>query len=64
MEHPPHLDWPFFEDRHRVLAAQLDMWATKHVPVPRPRDVDAQCRLLVRSLGAAGWLRHGNIAAT
>jgi acyl-CoA dehydrogenase len=58
MEHPPHLDWPFFDERHRVLAAQLDMWATKHVPVPRPRDVDSQCRLLVRSLGAAGWLRH------
>ena len=58
MEHPPHLDWPFFEERHRVLGAQLEMWADKHVPVPRPRDVDSQCRLLVRSLGAAGWLRH------
>jgi alkylation response protein AidB-like acyl-CoA dehydrogenase len=58
MEHPSHLDWPFFEERHRVLAAQLETWATKHVPVPRPRDVDSQCRLLVRSLGAAGWLRN------
>ncbi len=58
MEHPPHLDWPFFEERHRMLGAQLEMWATKHVPVPHPRDVDSQCRLLVRSLGAAGWLRH------
>ena len=58
MEHPPHLDWPFFEDKHRLLAAQLAMWADKHVPVPRPRDVDSQCRQLVHSLGAAGWLRH------
>ena len=58
MEHPPHLNWPFFEDRHRLLGAQLEMWATKHVPVPHPRDVDSQCRQLVRSLGAAGWLRH------
>jgi len=58
MEHPAHLNWPFFEERHRVLGAQLETWATKHVPVPRPRDVDSQCRLLVRSLGAAGWLRH------
>ena len=58
MEYPSHLDWPFFDERHRVLAAQLETWATKHVPVPRPRDVDSQCRLLVRSLGAAGWLRH------
>ena len=46
MEHPSHLDWPFFEERHRVLAAQLETWATKHVPVPRPRDVDSQCRTL------------------
>jgi acyl-CoA dehydrogenase len=58
MEHPPHLAWPFFEDKHRLFAAQLDTWAAKHVPQPRPRDVDSQCRLLVRSLGAAGWLRH------
>ena len=58
MEYPSHLAWPFFDERHRVLAAQLETWATKHVPVPRPRDVDSQCRLLVRSLGAAGWLRH------
>jgi alkylation response protein AidB-like acyl-CoA dehydrogenase len=58
MEYPSHLGWPFFDERHRVLAAQLETWATKHVPVPRPRDIDSQCRLLVRSLGAAGWLRH------
>jgi len=58
MDYPPHLDWPFFDERHRVLAAQLETWATKHVPVPHPRDVDSQCRMLVRSLGAAGWLRH------
>jgi len=58
MEHPPHLEWPFFEDRHRLLAAQLETWADKHVPVPRHRDVDSQCRQLVHSLGAAGWLRH------
>ena len=58
MEHPAHLDWPFFEEKHRVLGAQLETWAAKHVPVPHPHDVDSQCRLLVRSLGAAGWLRH------
>jgi len=58
MEHPSHLDWPFFEERHRLLGAQLEMWATQHVPVPLPRDVDTQCRLLVRTLGGAGWLRH------
>jgi len=53
-----YLDWPFFEDKHRALARELDAWATQHVPHDHGPDVDAQCRALVRSLGAAGWLRH------
>ena len=53
-----YLDWPFFEDRHRTLARELDAWATQHVPHHHGSDVDAECRALVRSLGAAGWLKH------
>ncbi|MEO5734441.1 MAG: acyl-CoA dehydrogenase family protein [Rubrivivax sp.] len=53
-----HLDWPFFENRHRVLAAELDAWATQHVAQAHGDDVDAECRALVRSLGRGGWLRH------
>ena len=52
------LGWPFFEDRHRELASDLDAWARRHVPAHHDGDVDAQCRALVRSLGAAGWLNH------
>src|SRR5258707_1237143 len=26
-----HLDWPFFEARHRGLAAKLDAWAAQHL---------------------------------
>ncbi len=52
------LGWPFFEDRHRQLARDLDAWAREHVPQPHYRDIDAQCRALVRSLGDAGWLQH------
>jgi acyl-CoA dehydrogenase len=52
------LDWPFFEDSHRALARELDAWATEHIPHEHGSDVDAECRALVRSLGAAGWLRH------
>ena len=55
---PTFLDWPFFEDRHRELARSLDTWATQNVPHAHGRDVDAECRALVRWLGAAGWLRH------
>ena len=52
------LDWPFFEERHRVLARELDAWAAREVRGLPHGDVDAQCRALVRSLGQAGWLRH------
>ena len=53
-----YLDWPFFEERHRRLARELDAWATEHVPQQHGADIDAQCRSLVRALGDDGWLRH------
>lgn len=53
-----YLDWPFFEERHRVLAAELEAWAPQHIPRKEGADVDTQCRALVRALGAGGWLRH------
>jgi len=52
------LQWPFFEDRHRRLADELDRWARRHVRDRHGSEVDAECRALVRELGAAGWLRH------
>ncbi|MEC7258706.1 MAG: acyl-CoA dehydrogenase family protein [Pseudomonadota bacterium] len=51
------LDWPFFEDRHRALAAELEAWAADALPVDHG-DVDAACRGLVAALGKAGFLRH------
>ena len=53
-----YLDWPFFEERHRRLARELDAWAKDHVSQHHGADVDAQCRSLVRALGADGWLKH------
>ncbi|HSN31331.1 MAG TPA: acyl-CoA dehydrogenase family protein [Ideonella sp.] len=53
-----YLDWPFFDDRHRVLARTLDAWAAQHVGHEHAGDVDARCRALVAALGDAGWLRH------
>jgi len=53
------LDWPFFEDRHRVLAAELDAWAGATLPaLVDHHDVDGSCRRLVAALGRDGWLRH------
>lgn len=53
-----YLDWPFFEDRHRQLARELDAWATANVSQAHSRDVDAECKALVRALGQGGWLKH------
>jgi acyl-CoA dehydrogenase len=51
------LSWPFFEDRHRDLAARLEDWCAANLPVDHS-DVDAACRGLVRALGREGWLEH------
>ncbi len=50
------LQWPFFEDRHRELAAALDTWCADNLSVDHS-DIDAACRKLVADLGAAGWLQ-------
>ena len=58
---PDHLDWPFFEPRHRAFATELDAWAGASLGHAHGSDraaVDAACRSLVRSLGAGGWLAH------
>jgi acyl-CoA dehydrogenase len=52
------LDWPFFEERHRTLAADLEAWCAAELSDEEPDDVDAACRSLVVRLGAGGWLRH------
>lgn len=59
MQHFDHLDWPFFEPRHREFARALDGWAAEALAVvPHDGDVDAVCRRLVRALGDGGWLRQ------
>ena len=52
-----HLEWPFFEDRHRALASKLEQWCKANVSDAHGADIDAECRTLVRSLGEAGFLR-------
>ncbi|WP_448663920.1 acyl-CoA dehydrogenase family protein [Sphingomonas sp. CJ20] len=52
------LDWPFLDDGHRRLADTLDAWCAANLTHAHGADLDAECRALVRSLGAAGWLRY------
>lgn len=56
------LDWPFFTDRHRELAAGVSAWAAAHfaqrATAEDRESVDAACRRLVRDLGQAGWTRY------
>ncbi|WP_417810811.1 acyl-CoA dehydrogenase family protein [Thalassospira alkalitolerans] len=56
-----YLDWPFFEDRHRELAANLDVWAAANLEGIDHHDVDAACRDLVSRLNEGGWLKHAAI---
>ena len=48
------LEWPFFEERHRRLARELEAFAIPE----ESSSVDSTCRTLVRRLGEAGLLRH------
>ncbi|HSJ96106.1 MAG TPA: acyl-CoA dehydrogenase family protein [Myxococcota bacterium] len=55
-----YLAWPFFDERHRALARDVERFAADalsdvHEDAP---DVDATCRMLVARLAEAGLLRH------
>ena len=54
------LDWPFFDDTHRKLAAELDSWAAEQIAplVEDEPDADRVTIECVRRLGQGGWLRY------
>jgi len=63
MTEDKHLDWPFFDDEQRRLAARVDDWiavneATLAMHPDGDDAVDAHCRDLVRRLGEAGLLEN------
>ncbi len=52
------LEWPFFEPRHKALAAELDRWAHDNLGSVDHGNVDDACRQIVGRLGRDGWLMH------
>ena len=55
-----YLDWPFFDDKHRVLAESVELWAAAHVDqiIETSDGLDDTCVNLVRKLGDAGICRQ------
>src|SRR4051794_28465704 len=51
------LSWPFFEERHRELAARLEAWCDEWIHDAHLSDPDAACRALVKEYGRAGFLK-------
>jgi len=54
------LNWPFFEDKHRVLALELENWAKSELTEysSAPANVDLACQELVLKLADGGWLDY------
>lgn len=51
------LQWPFFDETHRVLADRVDEWARTELADIDHSNVDETCKALVKALGDAGWLK-------
>lgn len=51
------LAWPFFEERHRALAVELEAWCEATIHDADAADPDEACRSLVQELGRAGFLK-------
>lgn len=54
------LNWPFFEDRHRRLAAQLESWVNANLSdfKQNHNDIDELCGQLLEKLAGDGWLGY------
>src|SRR5437868_60917 len=53
------LNWPFFEDHHRKLAADIESWCERELRDFDPgTDIDNACRRVIKKFGEAGWLKY------
>ena len=58
MDRFAHLQWPFFEEKHRQLAREGEDWAKQNLGHAHGEDADRICKRLVQDLGCAGFLNH------
>ena len=58
MDRFAHLQWPFFDEKHRRLAGEAEGFSTESFAYTHGEDADAICRRLVQDLGCAGYLQH------
>lgn len=61
-----YLNWPFFEAKHRTLAASIDLWAISEQPPfhVSEAEVDKACAYVLRRLalgGFLGWAVHDQV---
>lgn len=61
MSDTSYLQWPFFEEKHRQLAEELDDWCRQHLNDLDHSDTDELCKSLVMALGKAGWCRYSGV---
>ena len=61
MDRFEHYGWPFFEEHHRQLAADADVWIRKNLV--EEENADSICIHFVKELGKAGFLKH-SVSAT
>jgi acyl-CoA dehydrogenase len=64
-----YLGWPFFEERHRALARELEQFAASGLAglghgAGDDAAIDSACREIVRRLGRAGLLNHCCVLAS
>src|SRR5947207_12102288 len=53
------LNWPFFDDHHRKLAADLESWCEREMRDFDPgEDIDNACCTVIKKFGDAGWLKY------
>ncbi|MCB2090758.1 MAG: acyl-CoA dehydrogenase family protein [Alphaproteobacteria bacterium] len=54
-----YLEWPFFEDHHRDLAAKIENWCQENLTEHQDHDnVDQACRDILVKLAKGGWLKY------